>query len=212
VDTMGCEMLADSQVEPKTFRYQTLLSLMLSSQTKDHVTSQAMKNLQQYCHERGRNGLTVDCVLQLTEEEIDRLICKVGFHQRKASFILRTTRLLKDKFNGDVPDIVEDLTSLPGVGPKMALLTLQVAWNKTVGIGVDVHVHRICGRLRWISRAAAASTPEHARKELEEWLPREYWRPINKLFVGFGQTICLPVKPKCEECKINSLCPSAFKV
>jgi len=99
---------------------------------------------------------------------------------------------------------------LPGVGPKMAMLCMQVAWGMSVGIGVDVHVHRISNRLGWVGKKPTKQ-PEVTRKILESWLPHEYWKPINKLFVGFGQTICTPINPKCAKCQINTLCPSAFK-
>jgi endonuclease-3 len=71
---------------------------------------------------------------------------------------------------------------------------------------VDVHVHRISNRLKWVHNT---KNPEETRAELESWLPKEYWRPINKLLVGFGQTICTPVSPKCNRCKINNVCPSS---
>jgi len=85
-------------------------------------------------------------------------------------------------------------------------LTLQCAWNCTEGIGADVHVHRVCNRIGWVK----TKNPEATRKELEEWLPREHWGTINNLLVGFGQTICLPRSPHCEECKINNLCPTGI--
>lgn len=94
--------------------------------------------------------------------------------------------------------------ALPGVGPKMAHLTLQVAWRNVVGIGVDTHVHRISNRLGWVK----SNTPEQTRVQLEQWLPRDYWGAVNVLLVGFGQKVCLPIGPRCAECKVNSLCPT----
>jgi len=90
----------------------------------------------------------------------------------------------------------------------MAYLLMLFAWNKPIGIGVDVHVHRISNRLKWVN----TNTPEQTRLALEAWLPKEYWasKGINNLFVGLGQTICKPVGPKCDECLVNKLCPSAF--
>ena len=84
----------------------------------------------------------------------------------------------------------------------------QYAWDETVGIGVDVHVHRISDRLGWTKKA---STPEMTRQQLEGWLPRERWRPVNGMLVGFGQTICRPVGPKCGECLARELCPVGKK-
>lgn len=97
--------------------------------------------------------------------------------------------------------------SLPGVGPKMAYLTMSAAWGKDLGIGVDVHVHRITNLWGWHK----TQTPEQTRKALEAWLPREKWHDVNNLLVGFGQTVCLPVGRKCGACKlgVRGLCPSS---
>ena len=84
---------------------------------------------------------------------------------------------------------------------------MQCAWHEVVGIGVDVHVHRICARLGW-TRPSTERTPEDTRKALEEWLPREHWREVNALLVGFVQLHCLPRKPLCESCLLNGpYCP-----
>lgn len=89
----------------------------------------------------------------------------------------------------------------------MANIALADCWNNIVGIGVDVHVHRISNRLNWVD----TKTPEKTQDELESWLPRNYWQEVNLMLVGFGQTVCTPKNPKCGECLNNKLCPSAFK-
>jgi adenine-specific DNA glycosylase len=94
--------------------------------------------------------------------------------------------------------------ALPGVGPKMAHLTMQVAWKNVIGIGVDTHVHRISNRLGWVK----SNTPEQTRMQLQRWLPHEYWGVVNLLLVGFGQKVCLPINPKCSDCLVNALCPT----
>lgn len=94
---------------------------------------------------------------------------------------------------------------MPGVGPKMGHILMNVAWGRAEGIGVDVHVHRISNRLKWVK----SNTPEQTRVQLESWLPKEYWPTINKTLVGFGQTICRPVGPKCNDCYVSEYCPSA---
>ncbi|PJF19851.1 Endonuclease III-like protein 1-like protein, partial [Paramicrosporidium saccamoebae] len=127
------------------------------------------------------------------------------FYRRKATAIKRATQILKTSYDSDIPDSLEELQKLPGVGPKMACLVMQNAWGRNAGIGVDVHVHRICNRLGWVK----TKTPEETRTDLEDWLPRELWTDINPLLVGFGQTVCLPVKPKCSDCLLNSTCPAA---
>ncbi|EYC06276.1 hypothetical protein Y032_0077g1118 [Ancylostoma ceylanicum] len=198
VDTMGCHKLADPLATPETFRFQVLLALMLSSQTKDEVTSAAMMRLRNY-------GCNVDAMLKIPTSELEKLLCPVGFYRRKAEYIQKAAAILKEKYNGDVPDSLEGLCSLPGVGPKMAHLVLQIAYDKVDGIAVDTHVHRIVNRLGWMK----TDTPEKTRAKLQELLPRSYWTTINPLLVGFGQQTCLPVKPKCGICLCQEICPSS---
>jgi endonuclease-3 len=135
------------------------------------------------------------------------MINKVGFHNLKTKYIKQTAEILRDKFDSEIPDTIEGLVSLPGVGPKMAYLTMSAAWGKDEGIGVDVHVHRITNLWGWHK----TQNPEQTRAALESWLPRDKWHDINNLLVGFGQTICLPVGRKCGDCKLSEkgLCPSA---
>lgn len=203
VDTMGCESLAEEHRSPLDQRLQTLVSLMLSSQTKDTVTAAAMKNLQANLP----GGFCLDSLLKVEPSELNCLIEKVGFHNNKTKFIKSVAEILRDKFDGDIPDTIEGLVSLPGVGPKMAYLCMSAAWGRDEGIGVDVHVHRITNLWGWHK----TSTPEQTRAELEAWLPREKWHDINHLLVGLGQTICLPVGRKCGECDLaeQGICPSA---
>lgn len=138
VDTMGCERLAHPDASEKDRRFHTLISLMLSSQTKDTVTAVVVRRMQ----EELPGGLNLQDILDMEPARLDELIRPVGFHNRKTEYIKKTAEILRDKYNGDIPDTIEGLTSLPGVGPKMAYLCLSHAWNRTEGIGVDVHVHR----------------------------------------------------------------------
>ncbi|KAK5155353.1 hypothetical protein LTR04_005811 [Oleoguttula sp. CCFEE 6159] len=202
VDTMGCESLAEDNRSPHDRRFQTLVALMLSSQTKDTVTSVAMKNLQANLP----GGFTLDSMIAVDPVLLDELIRKVGFHNNKTKYIKATALILKEKFNGDIPDTIEGMISLPGVGPKMAYLCMSAAWGRDEGIGVDVHVHRITNLWGWHK----TRTPEETRAALEAWLPKDKWHDINHLLVGFGQTICLPVGRRCGECVLSKgLCPSA---
>ncbi|TPX35352.1 hypothetical protein SmJEL517_g02208 [Synchytrium microbalum] len=201
VDTMGCERLGDDTQSEKVFRFQTLIALMLSSQTKDETTAAAMANLKS--HQPG--GLTVETVLAMDDRQLDGYICKVGFHNRKTIYIKQAAQIIQDDYDGDIPPTVEKLMELPGVGPKMAYLCMQCAWNKNDGVGVDTHVHRISNRLGWVK--TAEKDPEYTRLELESWLPSDYWAQLNPLLVGFGQTLCRPIGPKCTECPAKDLCP-----
>jgi endonuclease-3 len=210
VDTMGCDRLGLDTVTPKVKRFQTLTALMLSSQTKDTTNAVAMKRLQTElpAHMEGAAiGLNLENILAVDPVLLNELIWIVGFHNNKTKYIKATAEILKEKFNGDIPDTIEGLMSLPGVGPKMAYLCMSSAWGRTEGIGVDVHVHRITNLWGWNKTKG----PEETRLALQAWLPKELWHEINWLLVGFGQTVCLPVGRKCGDCDLGlrGLCKSA---
>jgi endonuclease III len=124
VDTMGCETLNScDQYQPENIkRYHILVSLMLSSQTKDEVTAKAMNGLYKL-------PLNIDTILATEEEVIEKAIYPASFYKRKAQYIKRTSQILKDKYNSDIPDNVDDLCKLPGVGPKMAYICMSAAWK-----------------------------------------------------------------------------------
>jgi endonuclease-3 len=213
VDTMGCESLAEEEVDPRDKRYQTLTALMLSSQTKDTTTALTMKRLQNElppCKAGAPPGLNLENILAVNSQSLNELIWAVGFHNNKTRYIKATAVILRDNFKGDIPDTIEGMTSLPGVGPKMAYLCMSSAWGRDEGIGVDVHVHRITNLWGWHGKGGTKG-PEETRIALQRWLPRELWHEINWLLVGFGQTVCLPVGRKCGECELGlqGLCKSA---
>jgi endonuclease III len=196
VDTMGCDKLFLQNSSPSEKRFQILISLLLSSQTKDEITAGAAKRL-------FSAASSPRAVISIDEREISKLIFPVGFYNRKATFIKKVSQALIDDHQGDVPKDVQAICKLPGIGPKMAYLAVNAAWGLCQGIGVDVHVHRISDRLGWTRNA---STPEITRKQLEGWLPRENWSRINQLLVGFGQTICTAKNPKCSTCLALPFC------
>lgn len=182
VDTMGCEenglehrradkdrVRSDGSHESeeeleRRKRFTTLVSLMLSSQTKDPVTAAAVYQLQL----RLPDGLTLKSLQQAPDELITECISKVSFYRRKTEHLKKMTHLLEEKFNGDVPRTVDELCEIVGVGPKMAFLQLQ-SMGLNMGIGVDTHVHRISNRLGWCK----TTTPEQTRLALQSWLPKE---------------------------------------
>ena len=219
VDTMGCEKIADVEGEAdggdeaKYRRYLTLTSAMLSSQTRDEINHAAMARLRAH-------GCTPENILNTDEDALDALLNPVGFHRRKAQYLRATAKILLEEYGGDIPPSVETLCALPGVGPKMAYLVMNVGWGEPTGICVDVHVHRISERLGWVPELALGKngsprkkTPEDTRAALESWLPKNEWIDINPLLVGFGQLTCTPLRPKCHECPLarDGSCPSAFK-
>ncbi|XP_074027524.1 nth-like DNA glycosylase 1 [Leptinotarsa decemlineata] len=200
VDTMGCHKCHEEDALPNVMRYQILISLMLSSQTKDQVTHAAMEKLKNH-------GCTVENILKTSDEKLGELIYPVGFWKSKVKYIKRTTEILEKEYNSDIPDTVEKLCKLPGVGPKMAHICMNTAWGQVTGIGVDTHVHRISNRLGWVD----TKTPEETRKALEGWLPYDLWSEVNHLLVGFGQQICQPVRPQCATCLNHEICPYGIK-
>lgn len=220
VDEMGCEengtdahradswrsQSEDPETKARRERFTCLVSLMLSSQTKDEITAAAVKNLQLNL----KDGLNLESLLAASDEEISSQINKVGFWRRKTGYLKSAAHIISTQFDGDVPKDIDDLCSLPGVGPKMAFLCLQSAWGLNLGIGVDVHVHRMSNRLGWCK----TNDPEDTRLVLQSWLPKELHHSINKTLVGFGQVVCVPVGPRCDLCDLGQqkLCPSRRKV
>ncbi|BFZ58086.1 alpha,alpha-trehalase nth1 [Savitreella phatthalungensis] len=213
VDTMGCDAHVLAQQDPKVGRLHNLVSLVLSSQTKDTINAIAMTKLKTHLP----GGLTVQSLLDCPAEELNKLIYPVGFHNRKTIYLNQIAQILRDDYEDDIPRTLEGLLALPGVGPKMAYLCLNSTGDGTAhGIGVDVHVHRIANMFNWTSsppHTYKTHTPEKTRLALESWLPRDRWGEINHLLVGLGQTVCLPRGRRCWECLLGkqAKCPAALE-
>ncbi|XP_050326039.1 endonuclease III-like protein 1 [Bactrocera neohumeralis] len=200
VDTMGCHKCSDNEADEKTQRFQKLVALMLSSQTKDEITYEAMQRLKS-------SGLTPQAIIEIETGKLEELLKPVSFYKNKAKYLQLASRMLVEKYDSDIPGTSKELQTLPGVGPKMAHICMATAWNQVTGIGVDVHVHRIVNRLRWLPKPT--KEPEQTRVELESWLPRDMWQDVNHLLVGFGQTVCKAVRPHCSECLNREICPAS---
>ena len=180
VDSQGADALPQRHRGDVVFRFQVLVALMLSSQTKDQVVGETMRILQ-------RHGLDIDTIAATPPEVLNQRIGKVGFHNNKTKYILATVQILLKEYGGDIPRTAHEMQQhLPGVGPKMAFLVENLAWGTVSGIGVDTHMHRMLNQLQWVGRT---KTPEQTRIALESWLPRSYWKDINHLWVGLGQEI-----------------------
>lgn len=193
---MGSEAIA-AQASAADRAYQTLVSLMLSSQTKDTVNLTTMQKLRAH-----PDGLSVQSVLSWPDETLHEMIKQVGFHNNKVKYIKEATRIVAEKHAGRVPSSFDELLELPGVGPKMAIILLRVVYDQVVGISVDTHVHRISNQLGWAGRGGS-KTPEQTRKVLEAWMPQEVWADVNLLLVGLGQEVQTEkakLLGKCLEC------------
>ncbi|MDQ1276888.1 MAG: endonuclease, partial [Euryarchaeota archaeon] len=142
-------------------------------------------------------------MIEADVEEIEALIRDVGFYRVKAGRIKEISRILLEEYNGRVPDEMETLLKLPGVGRKTANCVLAHAFLKEDALAVDTHVHRISNRLGLV----VTKNPEETEIELKKVLPKKYWMNVNILLVKFGQNICRPVSPRCGICALNDMCP-----
>jgi endonuclease III len=175
--------------------FRVLIACLLSLRTKDETTGPAARRLFALAE-------TPQAMLRLTPRQIERAIFPVGFYRTKARGLLRVCRELIERFGGAVPDTIDELLTLHGVGRKTANLVVTQGFNKP-GICVDVHVHRISNRLGYVK----TRTPAETETALRATLPRRYWIGYNDLLVSFGQNVCLPVSPRCSRCPIGATCP-----
>jgi len=173
----------------------TLIGCILSLRTNDKTTAVAAPRL----FARAR---TPAAMLAMEPREIEELIYPVGFYRTKARGIREFCRDLIERFDGRVPDEIDDLVTLKGVGRKTANLVVTESFRKP-GICVDTHVHRISNRWGLV----ATKTADHTEMALCEVLPRRYWIEYNSLLVAFGQTICHPTSPWCSRCPLIKMCP-----
>jgi len=183
--------VADRRRDP----FRVLIACLLSLRTKDETTGPASERLFALAD-------TPAVMLRLSASRIERAIFPVGFYRTKARVILGVCRDLLEHFGSRVPDTIDELLTLKGVGRKTANLVVTVGFGKP-GICVDIHVHRISNRLGYVRTRA----PEETEVALRARLPRRYWIGYNDLLVSFGQNVCAPVSPKCSICPVRGLCP-----
>ena len=177
-----------------------LVGTILSSRTKDACTAGAVRRLFAYAGEASQPVL-MKALEKVPVARLEKIIYPVGFYHDKAKHLKALPKVLKEKFGGVLPNTVEELCELPGVGRKTANLTVAVGFDLPA-ICVDVHVHRISNRLRLVK----TKTPLETEMALRKLLPVKYWKTWNSHLVSFGQTRCGPVRPKCEGCPIARYC------
>ena len=171
-----------------------LISCLLSLRTKDETTLPACERL----FTRAQN---IQGILDIPVKELEKLIYPVGFYRTKARTLHGVCRDLRERFGGKVPDDLEQLLSLKGVGRKTANLVLTEGFGKP-GICVDTHVHRISNRLGYVNTKA----PDETESALRKKLPAQYWIEYNALLVTWGQNVCRPVSPLCSQCPVGTIC------
>ena len=174
--------------------FTTLISCILSLRTQDQTTLDASACLFSVAD-------TPERILEIRTRRLEKLIYPVSFYRVKAQTIKKIAKDLIDKFEGRVPDTLEELLTLKGVGRKTANIVVTLAFKKP-GIAVDIHVHRISNRLGYVS----TKNPDDTEMALRDKLPRRYWIVLNELLVTFGQNLCKPVSPFCSKCLIFDYC------
>lgn len=182
--------LAENQRDP----FVILISTLLSLRTKDEVTAVATDRLFELAS-------TPQEMLNVPLDKISRTIYPVGFYRVKAKNIHHACRELIRRFDSNVPDNIDDLLSIKGVGRKTANLVVSLAYGKKA-ICVDTHVHRISNRLGYVK----TKTPDETEFALRKKLPRRHWIIYNTIMVAFGRKTCKPVSPLCSQCPVNKYC------
>lgn len=174
--------------------FRVLISCILSLRTKDEVTFPASERL-------FKRAPTLQTLSELDPKEIEKIIFPAGFYKTKAKQIPEICRKILEEYDGKVPDEIDELLKLKGVGRKTANLVVTLGYGKE-GICVDTHVHRISNRLGFVQTKDANQT----EFKLREILPRKYWIDYNDLLVTWGQNVCKPISPFCSNCGIEKYC------
>ena len=174
--------------------FSILIGTILSARTKDESTTKVVKILfSKYKNSKELSNAKL--------KDVENIIKSIGFYHVKAKRIIEVSKIINSKYDGIVPDELEKLVDLPGVGRKTANCVLVYAFDKPA-IPVDIHVHRISNRLGLVK----TKTPEETEFELMKKIPKKFWLEINDTFVMYGQNICKPVSPMCDVCKIKKDC------
>lgn len=171
-----------------------LVSTLLSLRTKDETTDAVMQKLIE-------RATTPQDILEIPLEELERMLYPVGFYRNKAAVLKTVSRTIIEQYGGIVPDTIEELLTIKGVGRKTANLVVTEAYGKP-GICVDTHVHRISNRMGIV----ATRNPHETEEALRKTLPKEYWIIYNTLLVTFGRKTCKPISPLCSVCPLSHLC------
>ena len=174
--------------------FSILIGTILSARTKDESTTRIVKDLfKVYKNAKQLANAKV--------KDVEKIIKSIGFYHVKAKRIIDVAKIIDSQYKGKVPDNLEKLIELPGVGRKTANCVLVYAYEKPA-IPVDIHVHRISNRLGLVQ----TKNPEETEFELMKKIPKKFWLDINDTFVMYGQNICKPISPMCTVCKIKNSC------
>jgi endonuclease-3 len=181
--------------------YQLLIAVILSAQTTDVGVNKATPAL-------FAKYPTPSDLAKADVEDVETLVRPTGFYHQKARNIIRTCQIIVDEFRGEVPDMMEGLTSLPGVARKTANIVLGEAFGKVEGIAVDTHVNRLAHRLGLTTE----KEQDKVERDLMNEFPHDHWHRVNYDLINHGRAICTAKRPACGPCFLNDVCPSAFKI
>ncbi|MCK5116039.1 MAG: endonuclease III [Candidatus Aegiribacteria sp.] len=179
--------------------FPVLISTIISLRTRDAVTRMVSRQVL-------TRAPDIDAMISIDIKELEQLLRPAGFYRQKAGQMKRIAKILKNNFEGRVPGSMDSLLTLPGVGRKTANFVMGMVFG-VPSICVDVHVHRISNRLGLVN----TRSPEETEFALQKLFPIEEWTGINHIMVRFGQRICRPAKPLCNECPLREGCPSGIK-
>ena len=191
----GCRIPSVTVISQKNDPFAVLVSCIISLRTRDEVTDPASARLLKLAK-------TPAQLMKLSNAKLEQAIYPAAFFRNKSQSLKKLCKDLVDNYEGRVPDKLEELLKLKGVGRKTANLTLILGYNKP-GICVDIHVHRISNRWGYVK----TKSPNETEMALRDKLPKCYWKGYNDLLVTFGQNICKPVSPFCGSCAIAEICP-----
>jgi len=175
--------------------FKVLISTILSARAKDIQTEKVSKELFKIAD-------SAEKLAKLDENVLCKVIYSIGFYKIKAQRIKKASQFLLENYNGKVPDKLEGLLKIPGVGRKVASIVLSECFGESV-IAVDVHMNRLPNRMGLIKTKNTLET----EKALMKIYPKKEWKTLNKYFVVYGQNVCVPISPKCSICPISKLCP-----
>jgi endonuclease III len=191
----GCRIPSVTVISKKNDPFAVLVSCIISLRTRDEVTEPASARLLKLAKNPAQ-------LMKLSTAKLEKAIYPAAFFRNKSQVLKKLCKDLVDNYEGRVPDNLEELLKLKGVGRKTANLTLTLGHNKP-GICVDTHVHRISNRWGYVK----TKSPDETEMVLRDKLPKRYWKGYNDLLVTFGQNICKPVSPFCGSCNIVESCP-----
>lgn len=178
--------------------FELLIATILSAQSTDVRVNMVTKEL-------FRKYPGPQAFADAAQQEMERAVKQTGFYRNKAKAVIAASKAIVERHGGEVPQTMEELTALPGVGRKTANVVLANAFNKAVGIVVDTHVARVAGRLGLTPHF----DPEKIEQDLMKLIPQREWTGFSHRLIYHGREICQARKPKCRDCRLNELCPSA---